>query len=131
MEKFKKIAEDLLKDPTRLLDFLKTGWKKIYARRSEFKHMFDDLFLLYRMVKSWATGHYVDVSRATILWAVVALVYFISPLDFFPDILPGGFLDDLAIFAMISKKIRDDLDKFKVWESKNGAKPHDLDPSNP
>lgn len=129
MEKFKKIAEDLLKDPARLLDYLKNGWKKIYARRSEFKHVFDDLFLLYRMVKAWASGHYSDVSKATILWAVVALVYFISPLDFFPDLLPGGFFDDLAIFAMILKKIRGDLDKYKGWENQNNPKPEDLDPS--
>ena len=128
MRKFKAIAEDLLKDPPKLLNFLKSGWKKIYSRRAEFIHVFDDLFLLYRMVKAWAKGQYSDVSRKTILWSVVALVYLISPLDFFPDLLPGGFLDDLAIFAMILKRIRADLDKFKVWESHNISDPGDPDP---
>ena len=31
--------------------------------------------------------------------AIAALVYFISPIDLIPDILPGGFADDAAAIA--------------------------------
>lgn len=32
---------------------------------------------------------------------VVALVYFISPIDVIPDFLPGGYLDDLAAMTLL------------------------------
>jgi len=34
------------------------------------------------------------------IWVYVILIYFLSPLDFLPDILPGlGWLDDLIVLS--------------------------------
>ena len=35
------------------------------------------------------------------IWVYVILIYFLSPLDFLPDILPGlGWLDDLIVLSV-------------------------------
>lgn len=53
-----------------------------------------------------------------------ALIYFISPIDAFPDLLPGGYIDDLSTLlsaaAAISVHIKKDHEekskaKIKQW----------------
>lgn len=118
MDQFSKKVEELLKEPGKLAELVSEAFKKLYARRGELVHVFEDLMLLLRLVKAWVVGEYKTVSRNTIFWAVLAIVYFVSPLDALPDILPGGFIDDIAFVAMVLKKIKEDLDKFRDWEKK-------------
>ncbi len=46
---------------------------------------------------------YTMIESQTPIWAkatiAAALGYFISPIDVIPDILPGGYLDDLGVLA--------------------------------
>lgn len=37
---------------------------------------------------------------------IAALGYFILPVDFIPDFLPGGFLDDLAVMSIVVAQLR-------------------------
>jgi uncharacterized membrane protein YkvA (DUF1232 family) len=42
------------------------------------------------------------------------MVYFISPFDFIPDVLPFiGFTDDLALVLWVGKSIKSELDEFE------------------
>lgn len=113
-------ARDLLGHPEKLLDLLKQGLNKAYAKRSSLVHVFEEFLVLFRMVKAWVTGSYRETPRKVIFWAVVAILYFISPLDAFPDIFPGGYLDDIAFITFVVNRIRSDLEKFQAWEKKSG-----------
>lgn len=48
---------------------------------------------------------------------IVAIIYFVSPIDMIPDALVGiGFIDDAAVIAFVVAQINADLDNFLAWE---------------
>jgi uncharacterized membrane protein YkvA (DUF1232 family) len=111
-------ANHLLRHPEELLPLLGKGLKKAYAKRTALYAIFEDFLLLFRLVKAWVMGEYKDVPRKTIFWSVIAILYFISPLDAFPDLFPGGYIDDIAFITFVLGRIRGDLDSFTSWEKK-------------
>jgi uncharacterized membrane protein YkvA (DUF1232 family) len=49
---------------------------------------------------------------------VVAIIYFVSPIDLLPDWIPlGGFIDDAAVIGFVLKQINTDLEQFLKWEA--------------
>jgi len=116
MRPFFRKAEHLLLHPEELLHTLTHALGKAYAKRTVLYKVFEDFLLLFRFVRAWAKGEYVDVPRKSIFWAIFAIIYFVSPIDLIPDFLPGGYIDDIMVIAYVVKKIKVDLDKFSAWE---------------
>ncbi len=96
---------------------LTTALSKAYAKRRVLYRVFEDFLLLFRLVRAWVVGEYRQVPRRTIFLAILAILYFLNPLDIFPDIFPGGYLDDIAFISYVIQKIKEDLEKFSGWES--------------
>ena len=116
-------ARRLLRNPEELTATLAQGLAKAYSKRTVLVKIFEDFLLLFRLVKAWVLGEYKTVPKQTILWAVLAIIYFLSPTDATFDILPGGYLDDIAMISFILGRIKPDLDLFSAWERKNKKKP--------
>ncbi|GAB3260602.1 YkvA family protein [Larkinella harenae] len=77
----------------------------------------DHINVLVRMIRAYAKGEYRSISGKTLLRTVAVLVYFVSPLDFIPDVLPIlGLTDDIALLLWLISSISDDIDRFKEWE---------------
>lgn len=110
-------ADRLLRHPEDLLAMLKNALKKAYQKRGVLVQVWEDFLSLFRLVKTWVTGEYRDVPKKTVLWAVVAILYFLSPIDLFPDLFPGGYLDDLYVIQLILSKFQTDIKKFRDWET--------------
>lgn len=106
----------LLRHPEELASILGEALKKAYAKRSVLFRIFSDFLLLFRLVSAWALGDYRQVPTRAIFWAVVAILYFLNPLDLIPDIFPGGYLDDIAFISFVLKRIQVDLNRFSEWE---------------
>ncbi|RRB14128.1 YkvA family protein [Larkinella knui] len=82
----------------------------------------DQINILVRMVRAYAKGEYRAISGKTLIRMVAVLVYFVSPLDFIPDILPVlGLTDDIALLLWLVSSISDDIDQFKQWESNHSS----------
>jgi uncharacterized membrane protein YkvA (DUF1232 family) len=111
-------ARRLIRNPEELSATMAKGLAKAYSKRVVLVKIFEDFLQLFRLVKAWVVGEYREVPRATILWAVLAILYFLSPLDAIVDILPGGYLDDIAMISFILSRIKPDLDRFRAWESR-------------
>lgn len=88
---------------------------------ASFKVVRDELSLLARMVKAYASSDYRDIPWKTLVSIIAVLIYFVSPIDFIPDFLPiVGITDDIALVLWLVGSIRKDLDKFRLWESNRG-----------
>jgi uncharacterized membrane protein YkvA (DUF1232 family) len=66
--------------------------------------------LLFELVRSYVNGSYRAVPWASIAMAVAALLYFLAPFDFIPDLIPGiGFIDDAFVVKFALTAIQSDL----------------------
>ena len=73
--------------------------------------------ILSRMVKAYFTGEYKIIPWGSIVKIIAVLIYFISPIDVIPDILPFiGLTDDLALTMWLFSSLKEDLKNFEVWE---------------
>ena len=70
---------------------------------------------------------YTKVPVGTIVAIVSALIYFVSPVDFIPDFIPGiGQVDDAAVIVACLALVTADLDEYSVWRKKNGYTVEDM-----
>ena len=118
---FSKVAGTLLKDKNKTLKKVQEGLKKATENQGSLGNIWDQLQLLFSLVKDYANGNYTAVPKSTIVAIVAALLYFISPLDIIPDFLVGlGFVDDAFILSLVYKKVIKELDKYQIWKDGKG-----------
>ena len=69
-------------------------------------------------MKAWLTGEYRDVSSATLISVVAAILYFVVPLDAIPDFILGwGLVDDVAVVSYVMSLVLDELERFEIWRA--------------
>jgi uncharacterized membrane protein YkvA (DUF1232 family) len=74
------------------------------------------------LVRAWAAGDYVEVSRGSLITVVAALVYFLSPVDLVPDFLAvPGLLDDAAVLGFALGAVRSEILAFEAWRARTAA----------
>lgn len=77
----------------------------------------EQIGLLSRLIKAYASGAYRHVSGKTIASVLASLVYFVSPIDVIPDVLPlVGFADDIALMVWLFNSLQNELVNFRTWE---------------
>ncbi|MET3684379.1 uncharacterized membrane protein YkvA (DUF1232 family) [Alkalibacillus flavidus] len=122
-EDFKTKNEGKIKEyansPQKLKTLANNAEEKARENSKSLSNALDQIKLLVEFLKAWKNNEYRDVSKQTIVWIIVALLYFVSPLDAYPDFLPLGYVDDIALLGYVYKSIKDDLDKFKAWKYGN------------
>lgn len=80
------------------------------------KETWDDLHILFAMLKAYVKGEYKYIPYSSLALIVGAILYFVMPIDSIPDILAVvGLTDDAALIAITMKKIKGDLDRFVKW----------------
>jgi len=110
-------AESYLTDKTKAERLLRKAIRKATHPQGSLAGVWDDLQVLFRLLKHWISGDYSGASWQTMLLVITAILYFVMPLDVVPDfIFVFGFLDDVAIIAYIASTIREEIETFKVWE---------------
>jgi uncharacterized membrane protein YkvA (DUF1232 family) len=81
------------------------------------KKVSKDLALLADYVSDIIQGHYHNYNKSSIILALAGLIYVVSPIDFLPDFLPLGFLDDITIITWAIAKIAGELSKYSQWKN--------------
>ena len=72
-----------------------------------------DIQTFFAMVRAIVKGQY-KMPWKTFFWILLCLVYFLSPIDLLPDILPIlGFADDGAFILFVLLLIHQDLVAFR------------------
>lgn len=90
------------------------------AENPKVKALTAPVMIFVRMIKAHFSGEY-KISFGTLGLIVLALVYFLSPVDFIPDFLGFfGFADDLSIVLAVYAKVKDEVEGFLEWEKSKG-----------
>ncbi|MDN8848677.1 DUF1232 domain-containing protein, partial [Staphylococcus aureus] len=56
--------------------------------------------VMISLVKAYVEGRYREIPIGSLIAIVAALIYFLTPVDMMPDIIPSfGFLDDAAVVS--------------------------------
>jgi len=121
-ERAKKKAEKVVGDPEKVKKIVNSALNKATSSSysAQFQEIADKLQALVRLVKSWVNKEYRSTPWQTIILAVTAIVYFVTPFDAIFDFIPLlGFADDVAILTAVLSSINHDLDKFIEWEQNN------------
>ena len=114
---FRKAATFLLKDKKEVLVKVREGAKKASLNKGALVNVWEQLQLLFSVAKDYGNGSYTAIPKGSIIAIVAGLLYFISPLDFIPDLIPGlGFVDDAYILGLVFKQVSKDLEKYKTWK---------------
>lgn len=108
--KAKEYSEDKKKAKKLLDEAIKKANKK-----GPLEEIWDNLQLLFGIVKDWVSGDYKEVPIGSIIAIIIGLLYFVSPVDIVPDFIPGGLVDDAIVLGLIIKQVKSDLDKYKEW----------------
>ncbi|NTU92433.1 MAG: DUF1232 domain-containing protein [Chlorobiaceae bacterium] len=120
LEHAKRKALALLKDRQKVLELLDTASKRISGGVSaiDTRGLTGKLKAAVRLIRCSIRREYLDVPWQTLVVITAGIIYFVSPIDSLPDIIPLlGFTDDAAILAAIFASVKHDLDKFIEWEN--------------
>ncbi len=113
-------GEDIIqKDQLGLLNLIKRALQKVTETAANsnltvVKLLNHYVVLFSQLMKAYIQGTYRKLPAIALAKIAAVLIYFISPFDFIPDVLPIiGFTDDLALFLWIGKSIKNELDEFE------------------
>lgn len=115
LEKNKAAAEKLLQDPDKMEHFL----DRLEIKLSQIPvagGILSDIPVLISLVRAYVDKRYVEIPIGSIIAIVGALIYFLSPIDLIPDVVPGlGLLDDAAVLGIAYKLVHNDIAEYKQW----------------
>ncbi len=76
---------------------------------------------LISLVRSYLAREYRQVPKGAITAAVVAIAYFVAPIDIIPDMILGsGLVDDAVVIGFCLKNISSDLKNYLKWRKDTG-----------
>ncbi len=89
--------------------------KKAKDNKGVLSDIWDDLTTLTRLLRAWVSGKY-PLPKHLLGGTVVALLYFLNPLDVIPDFLMGiGYLDDVVVIRFALQSAKKELDKYRQF----------------
>lgn len=111
-------ARRLIEHPEQLRQIVDDAFIKMRKHSDAIREIAADLRIILRLIKAWLAGGYKDISTKSIVILIGAILYFLNPFDAIPDTIPVlGYVDDVAVVGWIVKTLKDEIEKFRVWES--------------
>src|SRR5690606_30135279 len=107
-------ASELIKDKEKTKIKIDEAFRKANANREDLQGVWEQLQLLFSLIKDYFNGTYKDIPTKSIIAIVAGLLYFLSPVDLFPDFMLGfGLIDDVFIIGLVLKQVAIDLEKYR------------------
>ncbi|PEN14789.1 hypothetical protein CRI94_00390 [Longibacter salinarum] len=111
-------ARTVLERRFRVLMLVRDAYDRLIDDAPALRAVLDDLHAMLRLLLAWANSTYRHVPWSAIMMVVGAVIYFVMPVDLVPDFLgPVGLMDDAAVIATVVRSVREELDRFRVWEN--------------
>ncbi len=69
--------------------------------------------LLPRYFRDIINRHYRNYNSLNLLLVLATIVYVFSPLDFIPDLIPGGIIDDAGMIVWAIRQLGKELNRYQ------------------
>lgn len=115
---FGKQVQALASQEVKVRELLSNVGKKIakVGENPKVKMVIEPISIFIRMVKAHFSGTH-KLSGSTLGLLLLALIYFLSPVDFIPDFLGFmGFADDISVILAVYAKVKNEVEGFLEWE---------------
>lgn len=115
---FGKQVDLIVRQEQKVVELLKNVGQKLIslAHNPKVQKLTAPVQVFIRMIRAHFRGDY-KMDLTTLGLIVLAMVYFISPIDLIPDFLGVlGFADDLSVVLAVYAKVKDEVDRFLEWE---------------
>ena len=119
---FGKQVEVIVRQEQKLVELVQNVVAKLskVANNPKVQRFIQPIQIFIRMIKAHFRGEH-KIAFSTLGLIVLALVYFLSPVDFIPDFLGVlGFADDLSVVMAVYAKVKDEVEQFLEWERTQG-----------
>jgi len=119
---FGKQVEVIVRQEQKLIELVQNVVAKLskVANNPKVQRFIQPIQIFIRMIKAHFRGEH-KIAFSTLGLIVLALVYFLSPVDFIPDFLGVlGFADDLSVVMAVYAKVKDEVEQFLEWERTQG-----------
>lgn len=68
------------------------------------------------MIRDYRSRTYRDIPAWALAAVAFGLLYMINPAELIPDVIPVvGYLDDVAVMALVLKLVKIELEKYAAW----------------
>lgn len=88
-----------------------------YLSRKGLSDVKYNLALMRDYLQDVANGEYKDYDIKKLTLIVAAVVYVVTPFDFFPDLIPSGLIDD---FSIITWAMKESVSELALYKEKKG-----------
>ncbi|MFW6029627.1 MAG: YkvA family protein [Halanaerobiales bacterium] len=76
----------------------------------------DQVVVFVEMLEAYSDRKYI-IDDNSLGLIISSLAYLILPTDLIPDFVIGfGFTDDAAVFIMVFKQLKSEIERFKAWQ---------------
>lgn len=77
--------------------------------------------VLVSLIRSYIRKEYTLLPVASAVAILAALLYFVSPIDLIPDVIPlAGYVDDALVVTLCFKVVSADVDEYRHWRKTQG-----------
>lgn len=112
-----KYAADVSEDTVAEIIDKEDGVKSRFTKVEALKKYWDDICLVFPLLKDWTSRKYTKVPWSVIATLVGSIVYVLSPVDLCPDFIPvAGYLDDATLFGFVISLAKGYLEEYKAWK---------------
>lgn len=112
-------AEEYLNDTSKLEQLLLRIEEKLKAI-PKIGEKLSEIPVFVMMIRSYIKKEYTEIPIGTLIAIIAALLYFISPVDLIPDVIPGaGYIDDAAVVGACLLLVESDVLEYQEWRKTN------------
>ncbi len=110
-------AKKYIKDKDKTKHLVKRAFNKADKKQNIFTDIWENIQSLFGLVSDYSRGKYTEIPVKTIIMVIASVVYFVSPADAIPDLIPGvGFLDDVGVLTFVFESFKSDIEKYALWK---------------
>ena len=88
-----------------------------YAGRKGLEKVGNNVNLLWNYLSDIVAKRYTDYNTHALLLVIAGLIYLVTPIDFLPDFLVGGLIDDVSVILYIVQSVGEELRRYEYYRS--------------